>query len=242
VPAVSRGSPRSGVPAPLGGRKETRALSQRSHGEFVGWAARHYDLVMDLLLLGRYQAFIEQAIGRMELQPGDSILDLGSGTARNICFMLDLVRPRGRIVGVDSSRDMVELARRRCAEHPQVSFLHQRIEEALPFEDEFDKVVVCFTLHSIEDEEKESVLTNAHRALKTGGLLWVLDFNEFELDRQSFVFRWIFRRIECELGVEFLSLDLRGILAGHGFGGFVAHPFLGNHVRLLGAKKLGARG
>ena len=29
-------------------------MSQRSHIEVEGWGARHYDLMMDLLLVGRY--------------------------------------------------------------------------------------------------------------------------------------------------------------------------------------------
>jgi ubiquinone/menaquinone biosynthesis C-methylase UbiE len=217
-------------------------MSQRSHGEFRGSAVRHYDLVMDLLLLGRYQAFIEQAIQRMDLRHGDAILDMGSGTARNICFMLESLGPTGRVVGVDSSQDMVQQARERCRAFPQVTFLRQRIEEPLPFHEEFDKSFVSFTLHSLEDEDKERVLANVRRALKPGGILSILDFNEFDLTRQWLPFRWAFRRIECELGIEFLSLDLRGMLARHGFGRFVSYPFLRNHVRLLGAEKLDAGG
>jgi demethylmenaquinone methyltransferase/2-methoxy-6-polyprenyl-1,4-benzoquinol methylase len=213
-------------------------MSQRSHGEFRGSAVRHYDLVMDLLLLGRYQAFIEQAIRRMDLRKGDSILDLGSGTGRNIIVMLESLGSRGRVVGVDSSLDMVQQARERCRAYPQVTFLRQPIEERLPFHDEFDKTFVSFTLHSLEDEDKERVLANARRALKPSGMLWILDFNEFDLARQWLAFQCVFRRIECELGIEFLSLDLKGMLARHGFGGFVSYPFLLNHVRLLGAQKL----
>jgi len=217
-------------------------VSQRSHGEFKGGAARHYDLVMDLLLLGRYQAFIEQAIQRMDLRHGDAILDLGSGTACNICLMLEFLGPTGRVVGVDSSQDMVQQARQRCRDYPQVTFLRRRIEEPLPFHEAFDKVCISFTLHSLEDEDKERVIANAHQALKPGGILSILDFNEFDLERQWFPFRWAFRRIECELGIEFLSLDLRGMLARHGFGRFVSYPFLRNHVRLLGAEKTDAGG
>jgi ubiquinone/menaquinone biosynthesis C-methylase UbiE len=215
---------------------------QRGHGEFTGGAARHYDLVMDLLLLGRYQSFIEQAIGRMGLRKGETVLDLGSGTGRNICIMLEVLGPTGRVVGVDSSQDMVEQARERCRAYPQVTFLRQPIEEPLPFHGEFDKSFVSFTLHSLEDEDKERVLANARRALKPGGILWILDFNEFDLERQWLPFRWAFRRIECELGIEFLSLDLKGMLARHGFGEFVGYPFLRNHVRLLRAEKTDARG
>jgi demethylmenaquinone methyltransferase/2-methoxy-6-polyprenyl-1,4-benzoquinol methylase len=193
---------------------------------------------MDLLLLGRYQSFIEQAIERMDVEEGDVILDLGSGTGRNVCVMLETLGPAGRVVGVDSSQDMVRQAQERCSGYPQVAFLNQRIEEPLTLDGTFDKACLSFTLHSLEDEDKERVLANVHRALKPGGKLWILDFNEFDLGQQWFPFRWAFRRIECDLGIEFLSLDLEAMLARHGFGEFVTYPFLRGYVRLLGAEKV----
>ena len=215
---------------------------ERTHGEFAGRAVSRYDLVMDVLLLGRYQAFIEDAIDQMDIRQGDQILDLGAGTARNICLMLEELGNSGRVVGVDSSEDMVEYAQRRCQTYPNVAFLKQRIEEPLPFRDEFDKACIIFTLHSLEDADKERVLANVRRALRPGGILWVLDFNEFDLDQQWLPFRWFFRRIECELGIEFLSFDLTDLLARHGFGRFMTYRFLRNHVRLLGAEKLDGGG
>jgi len=209
-------------------------MSQRSHIEVVGWGARHYDLAMDLLLVGRYQAFIERAIKRMDIRRGDAILDLGSGTGRNIRVMLQALGPTGRVVGVDISQ---EQARQRCRGFPEAAFLKRRIEEPLPFHEEFDKAFICFTLHGFEDEDKERVIANAVRALKPGGVFWILDYNRFDLDRQWFPFRGAFRRFECELASEFLSLDVKGMLARHGFGSFMTHLFLWDYVRLLGAEK-----
>jgi len=121
---------------------------------------------------------------------------------------------------------------------PPGDFFERRIEEELSFRDEFDKAFISFTLHGFEDEDKGKVLANAHRALKPGGIFWILDFNEFDLDRQWFPFRWAFRRFECELAGEFLSLDLKEMLTQHGFGSFVTYPFLWGYVRMLGAQKL----
>jgi ubiquinone/menaquinone biosynthesis C-methylase UbiE len=213
-------------------------MSQRSHVEIEGRGARHYDLMMDLLLMGRYQAFIEGAIEQMDIRRGDAILDLGSGTGRNICVMMRFLVSTGRVVGVDIGREMLQQSRQRCRAYPQVTFLNRRIEEPLPFHEEFDKAFICFTLHGFEDEDKEKVIANVHRALKPGGIFWILDYDEFDLDRQWFPFRWAFRHFECVLACEFLSLDLRGMLAHHGFGNFVAYPFLLGYVRLLGAEKL----
>jgi len=77
------------------------------------------------------------------------------------------------------------------------------------------------------------MLRDLHR-----GATLLLYYNEFDLDRQWFPLRWAFGRFECELASEFLSLDLKGLLAHHGFGSFVTHPFLRGYVRLLGAEKL----
>ena len=213
-------------------------MSQRSHVEVGGWAARHYDLMMDLLLVGRYQAFIERAVKRMDIRRGDAILDLGSGTGRNICVMVRALDSTGRVVGVDINQEMLQQAQQRCRAHPQVSFLNRRIEEPLPFHEEFDKAFISFTLHGFEDEDKERVIANVRQALRPGGMFWILDYDEFDLDRQWFPFRWAFRYFECELASEFLSLDLKAMLARHGFGNFVSHPFLQDYVRLLGAEKL----
>ncbi|MEA3345187.1 MAG: methyltransferase domain-containing protein [Chloroflexota bacterium] len=214
-------------------------MSQRSHVEVGGWVARHYDLLMDLIGMGRYQSFIEEAIGRMHIRPGDAILDIGSGTGRNICVMLESSGPTGRIVGVDISQEMLRQARQRCQAYPQVTFLEHRIEEPLPFCGEFDKAFISFTLHGFEDEDKEQVIANVYRALKPGCAFWILDYNDFDLSRQLFPFRWVFRHFECELASEFLYLDLKRMLARHGFGDFVSYPLLWGYVRLLGAEKLG---
>ena len=216
-------------------------MQQRSHIEIEGWGARHYDLTMDLLLVGRYQAFIERAVQWMDIRKGDAILDLGSGTGRNICVMLKTLGSTGVVVGVDISQEMLNQARKRCSVYSQVSFLKQRIEEPLPYHEEFNKVFISFTLHGFEDEDKENVIGNAYRALNPGGIFWILDYNEFDLDRQWFPFRWAFRHFECELASEFLSLDLKEMLAHHGFGNFVIYPFLRDYVRLLGAEKLETR-
>lgn len=45
-------------------------MSRRSKIEVKGWGARHYDLIMYLLLLGRCQSLIEEAIEGMDIRRG----------------------------------------------------------------------------------------------------------------------------------------------------------------------------
>ncbi len=79
------------------------------------------------------------------LQPGDTVLDLGSGTGK-ICFIASqVVGPEGRVIGVDMTDDMLEVARRNApivAErvgHANVTFLKGRIEDLALDRDALDR-------------------------------------------------------------------------------------------------------
>ncbi len=211
--------------------------SPRSKVEVKGFEARHYDRLMDLITLGQYPKYLERIIASMNIQPGDAILDLGSGTGRNMCIMERYAGPTGRLVGVDIGEEMLAQARERCKHLPHVSFLKHRIEEPLPFENEFDHVTISFVLHGFEDEDKEKIIENAYRALKPGGTFWVLDYNEFDLQAKPFFVRFLFTRVECPLAAEFVALDLKGMLSRHGFTDFREDTYAWGYIRLLAARK-----
>jgi len=63
-------------------------------------------VLLNLLSLGQYPYFIKRIIDMMDIKPGQSIIDLGSGTGRNDCFMAEKAGPQGRIVGLDISNEM----------------------------------------------------------------------------------------------------------------------------------------
>ena len=214
--------------------------SPRTKVEVKGAEARHYDLMMDIIMLGRYQHFMEKAIAAMDIQPGDAILDLGSGTGRNTCMMEKYAGANGRLVGLDIGQEMMAQARERCGSLPHVELMFQRIEEPLPFTEEFDHAFISFVLHGFEDEDKEKIIANVQKALKPGGVFWILDYNEFDLSRKPFYVKFAFTKVECPLAAEFVALNLREMLGRHGFGAFQEKLFAWKYVRLLGARKLPA--
>ena len=212
-------------------------MSPRSMVEVSGRWASYYDHLMNTLFLGTYPRFMRGVTARMQLQPGDAILDLGSGTGRNARLIFDSAPEIERIVGIDLSDLMLARARRRCAGQPRISFEKHRIEQPLPFTGEFDVAFISFVLHGFEDEDKLRIIANARDALKPGGSLWILDYDEFDLERTHQPLRWMFTHFECELASEFLRLDLATMLAGSGFGQFATHQFMYGTVRLLEAVK-----
>lgn len=211
--------------------------SQRSKVEVGPTGVRHYDLFMNVISLGCYPHLIKRVVEKMDIQPGQSILDLGSGTGRNDCFIALKIGPEGRILGLDISKEMLSLSRKRCQSYPNVEFREQRIETPLTYQGEFDKVFTSFVLHGFEDAQKIGIISNAYRALKSGGVFYILDYNEFDLERLWFPLRQAFVHGECQLALEFLRLDLKGMVSSQGFTGFEEGLFLKGHLRLLKAAK-----
>jgi ubiquinone/menaquinone biosynthesis C-methylase UbiE len=59
------------------------------------------------------QAYKRQTFTMLNMRPGDHVLDVGCGAGDDVRALARLVGLSGRVVGVDSSRTMVEEARRR---------------------------------------------------------------------------------------------------------------------------------
>ena len=105
--------------------------SARSKVEIGPGGARHYDFSLDLLSLGQYSRLLNEVVEKMGIRPGQSILDLGSGTGRNDCLMAGKVGAQGKIVGLDISDEMLRQARKRCCKYPYVSF-KKHMDRAVP--------------------------------------------------------------------------------------------------------------
>ncbi len=102
-----------------------------------------------------------------------SILDVPCGTGELLRWLLPLA-PEARIVGVDGSAAMLNVARRKWTGEPRVNFQHAPAE-ALPFADAtFDWVLCCSSLHYFR--KPEHVLAEFSRVLKPTGRLLILDW------------------------------------------------------------------
>jgi len=211
------------------------ATSELSKVEVKGFEARHYDLLLNLISFGLYGGMVNRAIAALEIRPGEKILDFGSGTGSMAEKMARYLGPDGRVVGFDIGEEMLEQARRRTEKDTRLRFERRRIDEPLPetYQGAFDRVFISFVLHGFEQPDRLLILDNAHKALKSGGIFSLLDWHEFDLQKQSLPVRWAFTRLECPLATEFISHDWKSILAEKGFGDFRETLFFRGKVRLL---------
>jgi ubiquinone/menaquinone biosynthesis C-methylase UbiE len=110
-----------------------------------------------------------------ELQPGQSVLDLGSGAGFDAVLAARKVAPGGRVVGVDMTDAMLERARQNASSAgiANVEFRKGDIE-SLPLDDgTFDVVLSNCVLNLCPD--KDRALYEIHRVLKSSGKLAISD-------------------------------------------------------------------
>lgn len=165
------------------------ALFDRVAGRRPETSVALYSLGNRELLAAATREIVARMRAWEQLGPDRVLLDLGCGIGR--CMQL-LASDVGFVVGIDISQQMLELARRRCA-HISNATLVRTSGQGLPaFADSrFDMVYAVDSfpyLHAVGPELVAAHVADAHRVLKPGGTLLILNFSyggDGDLDREE---------------------------------------------------------
>lgn len=110
----------------------------------------------------------KKVLARLRLRGDELILDAGCGTGRLTAELLESL-PRGRVVGVDLSQNMLRSASEHLASVADRLRLVACDLLHLPFERGFDAIVSTAAFHWVMDHDR--LFHNLHRALIPGGWL-----------------------------------------------------------------------
>jgi S-adenosylmethionine-diacylgycerolhomoserine-N-methlytransferase len=139
---------------------------------------RHiYDFTRKYYLFGR-----DRLIRKLDLKPGESLIEIGCGTARNLIAIARRY-PKSKLYGLDASAEMLQTARAQLARAGlarQITLAHGLAEGLSPAAfglQGFDHALFSYSLSMIPDWRH--ALLAAGRAISPQGLVHIVDFGDF---------------------------------------------------------------
>lgn len=128
-----------------------------------------YDRLNRVISWGLDQKWRKDLVRRMDLQPGQVVLDISTGTG-DIAILAREHHPQCRVIGLDPAANMVALFRRKCPS----ALVTLGAAENLPFRDgSVDRALCSFGLRNFNDRQRG--YAEIRRILKPGGLWGFLE-------------------------------------------------------------------
>jgi S-adenosylmethionine-diacylgycerolhomoserine-N-methlytransferase len=156
-------------------------VNKPNHAALMDDLYRHqryiYDLTRKYYLFGR-----DRLIRELDLKPGERLIEVGCGTARNLIAIARRY-PKARLYGLDASQEMLKTAEQAIARaglSGRIKLIHAYAENLTPalFGEEapFDRAVFSYSLSMIPDLRQS--LKAASQALAPEGRIHVVDFGD----------------------------------------------------------------
>lgn len=150
----------------------TRAQARSTYNRLSRW----YDA-----LAASEHVLIDRGLRLLAIRSGETVLDIGFGTARSTLALSRQTGVSGVVAGIDHSMGMIKMAVAKLV-HMQLydrPFLHLGDAVALPYASAFfNAIFSSFTLELFDTPEVPSVLSECLRVLKPGGRMCVVSLSK----------------------------------------------------------------
>lgn len=152
--------------------------SVETEGHILNWGWR-YDLMLwwsNFMSGGKWQEFERTIVEQAQLQPGETVLDVGCGTGRLALAAYARVGATGRVTGIDPGPKQIDRARAKARRAGLPVDFQVGVIERLAFPDRsFDVVLSTFVMHMLPEDLKRQGLMEIARVLRRGGRLLIVD-------------------------------------------------------------------
>jgi len=169
-------------------------------------------------------------------QSGEKILDLCSGTGRVASWIAQAVGKEGEVVGMDISKRMVEVAKRRYGGLKKVVFLHKDVTKPWQYQNYFDGIFTSFAIHELPEKKRLGALEHSFRALKEKGRMVIADFNPQVSGIRKTILLAFFKSFERD-NLNFFSFDQNEMLKRVGFEWIETLPVLSGMFQITLARR-----
>ncbi|MFB5763118.1 demethylmenaquinone methyltransferase [Paenibacillus medicaginis] len=178
---------------------EAKPKEQFVHEVFESIAGK-YDMMNDILSLRRHKAWRSFTMKKMDMQKGDTAIDLCCGTCDWTLAMAH-ASETGHIRGLDFSQNMLEVGKRKIEQEGkgnQITLVQGNAME-LPFADNtFDYATIGFGLRNVPDLRR--VLQEMQRVVKPGGRVVCLELSKPTWQPFKGIYYFYFEQILPRLG------------------------------------------
>ena len=113
---------------------------------------------------------LERMAKHLNIKPGSTVLDVGTGTGVFIPFLLSKIGKNGRIITLDFAEEMLRKAQAKGF-NGNVDYLHADVTN-IPLSDDIFDVTVCYSSFP-HFQDKSRALTEINRVTKSGGKLLI---------------------------------------------------------------------
>ena len=157
---------------------QMKEKAQYVHSVFES-IADEYDKMNNIISFGSHVAWRNYTMKQMNIQPGQTAIDVACGTADWSIALAQAVGKDGRVIGLDFSQNMLDVGAYKVSQKGVggiVSLVHGDAMK-LPYEDNtFDFATIGFALRNVPDIQ--TVLGEMTRVVKPGGKVVSLEVSK----------------------------------------------------------------
>jgi demethylmenaquinone methyltransferase/2-methoxy-6-polyprenyl-1,4-benzoquinol methylase/phosphoethanolamine N-methyltransferase len=199
----------------------------QTEGRLIRWAP-YYDLMVNVTSLGHAGMLRRITVDNAQIQPGDSVLDVGCGTGE-VALLAKTRTKAGRVYGIDPAPEMIAVAKSKAARKKLNVDFRVGVIEALPFPDaSLDVVTSSLMMHHLPDDLQVGGMAEVYRVLKPGGRLLIADFMQPTGSILKHLFMVVTHHQKVQSG---LAQEVKELLQETGFSQIIQ---LDNNVLVIG--------